>query len=295
MQNPPKACLEPAGPHAPKGWRGAAKLSAGFGEQRGWRNPSCVVTPQNLRVWGRMRRCAARRGLQGRCPLWRPPPLPPEKTAPPNGGVRGAGGGGWPRSQGRGRPRSLGGRGGKGEATHARPPLALHRAARRARSGRGFAGAAGRCGRAAPAGGPRLPPAAIGPARPGSAPSGGPGPAAPYPFPAFKPPVPAGRSVRGSTGGDDPLRAVSTAPGTCGTGNRYRLRPRRAPAAVPGVGGAGDGGGGTAVTRAGRIGAGNNAAVTAGGCGHRGCGGKDWGWGTPGCDGVRGVGRRAAL
>lgn len=296
IQNPPPPQKSmPGASRSPcsNGVERAAWLSTGFGEQRGWRNLSCVVTPQNPRVPGQDAGARCRGGGMEGAPLLRPlqrKPAPPQRrglrcrrrgVAPLSGEgaapIAGGKGGGRGRRRMRGRPSPCTGqRGGRGAGAGS-PPLR--------------AGAGGRHRR----GGRALPPAAIGPARPGSAPSGGPGPAAPYPLPAFKPPVPAGRSVRGSTGGDDPLRAVSTAPGTCGTGNRYRLRPRRAPAAVPGAGGAGDGGGGTAVTRAGRIGDGNNAAVTAAGCGHRGCGGRDWGWGTSGCVGVRGAGRRAAL
>lgn len=93
-------------------------------------------------------------GRHGRCP---PIETPPEKTrSTPTAGSAVSAAGGGPALRGGGGPDCWGEGGGKGAATHARPPLALHRAARRARSGRGFAAAAGRCGRAAPAGGPRL-------------------------------------------------------------------------------------------------------------------------------------------
>lgn len=172
MQNPPKACLEPAGLHAPKGWRGAAKLSAGFGEQRGWRNPSCVVTPQNLRVWGRMRRCAARRGLQGRCPLLRPPlPPPRENSSTQRRGPRCRRRGMAPLS-GEGAAPIAGGKGGEGGgdacAAAPRPAPGSAAGAERARVRRrcGQVRAGGTGGGAAPAASRDWPgPARLGPLR----------------------------------------------------------------------------------------------------------------------------------
>lgn len=186
MQNPPKACLEPAGPHAPKGWRGAAKLSAGFGEQRGWRNPSCVVTPQNLRVWGRMRRCAARRGLQGRCPLLRPP-LPQRKQLHPTAGSAVPAAGDGPALRGGGGPDRWGEGGGRGRRRmRGRPsPCTGQRGGRGAGAGSPAlrAGAGGRHrrgGRACRQ--PRL--ARPGPARP---PPGDPAPQPPIRSPLLSP------------------------------------------------------------------------------------------------------------